>query len=373
MASENVDERGWLEQTARLMDLGALGWTREYEAAHAPYADKGWVPGRVALEDKHAYVVLTREGNWAAVVPGRMLHRSMNRSSLPKVGDWVSIRPMPEGGKGVIEVVLPRRTQLVRKEAGRRVEEQILATNVDLAFVVMALDQSYNLRRLERFLVMVREGGAAPVVVLNKADVATDRAAREAQAAEVARNAQVTVVSARTGEGMETLERCVSPGITIAFIGTSGVGKSSLINRLYGEEIQATLDVREADAKGRHSTTWRELILLPKGGVVIDTPGMREFHMWVAQDGLREAFPDVEELAVGCHFRSCTHTVEKRCAVLRAVEEESLPRERYQSYLKLRHETEYLERERREHTFQGRKTRRPLSAPDGGEDWEAEQ
>jgi ribosome biogenesis GTPase len=236
-----------------------------------------------------------------------------------------------------------------------------LAANVDLAFIVMALDRSFNLRRLERFLVMVREGGVVPVVVLNKSDLASDHGVtRDLEARQVARDAEVTVVSARTGQGLKALERHLQPGRSTAFIGTSGVGKSSLINRLYGAEIQATLEVRETDAKGRHSTTWRELILLPRGGVVIDTPGMREFHMWLGSEGLEEAFPDVESLAVGCHFRSCSHTREQRCAVLQAVESGHLARSRYESYLKLKSELEFLATERREHTFQGRKSRRPV-------------
>jgi ribosome biogenesis GTPase len=289
-----------------------------------------------------------------------MLHQSTDRSQLPKVGDWVALRRLPSEPQGVIERVLPRRTQLVRKEAGRRVEEQVLAANVDLAFIVMALDRSYNLRRLERYLVMVREGGVIPVAVLNKADLASDHGlARELEARQVARDAEVVIVSARTGQGMKTLERHLQTGRSVAFIGTSGVGKSSLINRLYGEDIQATLEVRETDAKGRHSTTWRELIVLPRGGVVIDTPGMREFHMWMGQEGLEEAFPEVEAIAVQCHFRNCSHTTEPRCAVLQALDNGSLSRARYESYLKLKHELEFLATERREHTFQGRKTRRP--------------
>jgi ribosome biogenesis GTPase len=342
------------------MDLTTLGWSADWESALATEQAVAGVPGRVIVEDKHAYLVATAEGTCSAVIRGKMLHRATDPSQLPKVGDWVVLQDTPTKQQGVIRSVLPRRTQLVRKEAGRRVEEQVLAANVDLAFIVMALDRSYNLRRLERFLVMAREGGVVPVAVLNKADLASDHGlARELEARQVARDAEVVVVSARTGHGMKALERHLEPGRSVAFIGTSGVGKSSLINRLYGEEIQATLEVRETDARGRHSTTWRELIVLPRGGVVIDTPGMREFHMWVGQDGLEEAFPDVEAIAVQCHFRNCSHTTEQRCAVLQAVNEGRLSRGRYTGYLKLKHELEFLATERREHTFQGRKTRRP--------------
>lgn len=342
------------------MDLAALGWSSDWESSLADRRPGSGVPGRVVVEDKHAYVVATATGTHPAVVPGKMLHRSASPSELPKVGDWVVLRTGPQGSQSLIERVLPRRTQLVRKEAGRRVEPQVLAANVDLAFIVMALDRSYNLRRLERFLVMAREGGVVPIIVLNKADLASDRgSARELEARHVARGAEVVVVSARTGQGMKTLERFLVAGRSVAFIGTSGVGKSSLINRLYGQDIQATLEVRETDAKGRHATTWRELIVLPRGGVVIDTPGMREFHMWLGQEGLEEAFPDVEALAVQCHFRSCNHTKEPRCAVLAAVAQGDLSRTRYESYLKLKHELQFLAAERQHHTFQGRRTRRP--------------
>ena len=346
------------------MDLTSLGWSPVWQAAWEATPARPGVPGRVIVEDKHAYVVATQEDTGPAVIPGRMLHRTEDRSKLPKVGDWVEVKPGSGASPGLIRDVLPRRTQLVRKEAGRRVEEQVLAANVDVALVVMAMDRSYNLRRLERFLVMARDGGVQPVVVLNKADLTADAgAAHQVEARQVARDANIVVVSAHKGTGIKALRAHIRTGITVAFIGTSGVGKSSLINLLYGEEIQATLEVRESDAKGRHSTTWRELIVLPEGGVVIDTPGMREFHMWMAEDGLEEAFPDIEELALHCHFRSCSHSVEKRCAVQEALANGTLSQKRFDSYLKLKHELEYLATEKREHTFQGRRTRRPIQRP----------
>jgi len=202
-----------------------------------------------------------------------------------------------------------------------------------------------------------------PVVVLNKADLEADPAACATAARKLSGGEEVLVVSARTGTGMEALSRHLIPAETAVFIGTPGVGKSTLINRLYGEEIQPTLEVREHDAKGRHSTTWRELIPLPGGAVVVDTPGMREFHLWMAHDGLDEAFPELEELASGCHFSGCSHQKEPRCAVQQAVNEGRLARDRYAAYLKLKHELEYLAQERREHSFQGRRTRRPPRPP----------
>jgi ribosome biogenesis GTPase len=204
---------------------------------------------------------------------------------------------------------------------------------------------------------MVREGGAQPVILLNKADLVNRAMEQEAETRAVAGHAAVLTVSALTGRGMDQVRSYIRAGKTVVFVGSSGVGKSSLINRLYGEEIQATIEVRETDAKGRHTTTWRELILLPGGGLVIDTPGMREFHMWTAEEGLQEAFPDLEELALRCHFRSCTHTNEKRCALREAVAAGNLESKRLENYLKLKREVNYLAEERRQHTYDAR--RRP--------------
>ena len=352
------------------MDLAALGWSPHFDAAFAPYSVQGWAPGRVAVEDKHAYSVFTGQGARTAVVRGRLLHQCVDRSLLPKVGDWVALHSPSGGVQAVIEAVLPRRTRLARKVAGREMEEQVLAANVDVAFVVLALDATFNLRRLERFLVMVKEGGVRPVIVLNKADLGEQVGVRRSQAESAASGAPILLASARTGEGIKALRGCLRSGETTVMIGASGVGKSSLINRLYGEEIQPTLEVREGDAKGRHSTTWRELIPLPEGALVIDTPGMREFHMWTADEGLEEAFADLEALAAGCHFRNCTHTVESRCALLAAVARGELTRGRYESYLKLKAELAYLAEERLRHTFQGRreksrsKHRRAPASPD---------
>ncbi len=333
------------------MDLALLGWNSFFEEAFAGWREKGLLPARVVMEDKHAYVLVGERGDFSAAVSGKLLHQRGCNADLPKVGDWVAVAFMEQEGKGVIQAVLPRRTRIARKVPGREVEEQILAANIDTAFVVQALDQSFNRRRLERFLVMVHEGGAKPVVVLNKTDLCDSLEARVAEARLAARTAPVVAACAKTGRGLKQLRELVRPTETVVFIGPSGVGKSSLINRLYGEEIQATIEVREHDAKGRHATTWRELIQLPWGGLVIDTPGMREFHTWGADDGIREAFPDVEEMAVRCHYRDCTHTVEKRCVVQEAVASGILARERYENYLKLQHELDFLAEERKKHTY----------------------
>src|SRR5205823_2010152 len=215
---------------------------------------------------------------------------------------------------------------------GHGATEQILATNIDTAFLVTAADMSFDTAVLEQMLVVAHESGARPVVVLNKIDLCEDLAGKLADARRVAGDALVLAACALTGRGVKKLSELIKPGDTVVFIGTSGVGKSSLINRLYGEDIQATVEVRANDAKGRHTTSWREMIFLPQGGVVIDTPGMREFHIWMVGEGSKEAFPEIEELAARCHFRDCTHTREKKCAVLDALAANAISRERYESF-----------------------------------------
>ncbi|MCC7374102.1 MAG: ribosome small subunit-dependent GTPase A [Verrucomicrobiales bacterium] len=338
-----------------MVDLLDLGWDADWEKAFGPHRADGLIPGRVATEDRQAFAVVTELGELPARIAGRMIQAIDSTEAWPKVGDWVAVAAKPVPSRSVLHHVLPRRTTLIRKAAGRETAPQVLATNVDTAFIVQALDQTFNARRLERFLVMVHEGGSQAVVVLNKADLADDLEARVAEARVSAGAVPVVTVSARTRRGLGELRAFLRQGRTCVFVGTSGVGKSSLINRLYGEAVQATLDVREEDGKGRHTTTWRELILLPGGGLVIDTPGMREFHLWMADGGLSEAFPDVAELALKCHFRACSHLKEERCAVRAAVTSGRLSPERFEAFRKLRGELDYLAQERREHTYAQRR------------------
>lgn len=325
--------------------LEVLGWDTAWEDAFRPHRAAGLRPARVVTQEKYRYLLWGEEGECEGQVPGRMVRLAQSDAELPKVGDWVGYRvPGARGQPARIEVVLPRRTRLARKVAGRETEEQVLVTNVDVAFLVQALDQTFQPRLLERMLLMCLEGGVQPAVVLNKADLCPDPAALVHEARRRTGDAPVILTCARTGLGVEELRRLLPAGRTGVFIGPSGVGKSSLINRLYGEEIQPTAEVRERDHKGRHTTTWRELIVLPDGGLVIDTPGMREFHLWMAGEGLHEAFPDIELLALRCKFRDCQHQTEPGCAVRAAVAAGELDPERLASYLKLRQELDYLHR-----------------------------
>ena len=325
------------------MELNKLGWNAERDKQFATCLAKGLVPARVAVEDKHFYRVWTADAELSAQATGKFIHEShRDPSVLPKVGDWVAVKLVPNEAKATIHSVLPRRTQITRKTTGRDTAAQILATNIETVFLVTAADPSFNAARLERMLVMARDSGARPVVILNKIDLCDDLDVRLAEATRAAGDVSVLAACALTGRGVKKLAALINPGDTVVFIGTSGVGKSSLINQLYGEDIQATLEVRENDAKGRHATSWREMIFLPQGGVVIDTPGMREFHIWAAGEGAKETFPEIVDLAAGCHFRDCTHTKEKDCAVLAALAADKLLRERYDSFVKLQLEISYL-------------------------------
>lgn len=344
---------------AKKMTIKNLGWNEELKQSFNALPQKNLLPGRVAVEDKHHFVIFADCGTVIGKVTGKFLHEHRSRAELPKVGDWVAFTLVEnEEEKGQIQHVLPRRTKLSRKMVGRETGEQVIVTNVDIAFVVQALDQSFNPALLQRHLAMVLDGGVKPVIVLNKVDLCDDVLAKLATVEKIAGDAPVIAVSAKTGRAIDSLTQLVRPGQTVVFIGASGVGKSSLINQVYGEDILPTTEVRESDSKGRHTTTWREMIVLPDGGLVIDTPGMREFQMWLAGETSQEAFADIEQIALGCHFTSCTHTTEKRCAVVEALQKGELPRERYDNYVKLKRELSFLNEAARQRQWVERKRAR---------------
>jgi ribosome biogenesis GTPase len=337
------------------MDLTQLGWNAGLNQQFAPYHAKCLVPARVAVEDKHFFRVWTADAELLAQVTGKCMHEARgSNAKLPKVGDWVAVKLVPNEEKAMIQAILPRRTRLCRKLVGRSTTEHILATNIDTAFMVTAADSTFDATRLEQMLAIAHESGARPVVLLNKIDLCDDLNGRLADAARVAGGALVLAACALTGRGVKKVAELIKPGETAVFIGTSGVGKSSLINCLYGENIQATVEVRTNDAKGRHTTSWREMIFLPQGGVVIDTPGMREFHIWIVSEGSKQAFPEVDALSLRCRFRDCTHTQEKKCAVIEALSAGTLPRERYDSFLKLQLEVRFMREAEKRAAWQDR-------------------
>jgi len=330
-------------------NMKALGWRPSLETAFAPYRAEGCYAGRVALEHKHIYRVYTEQGEILAEVSGKLRHLAMGREDYPAVGDWVILDVRAAEGRGTIHGILPRHSKFSRKAAGATTEEQIVAVNVDTVFLVNALNQDFNLRRLERYLILAWESGASPVVILSKADLCEDAAAKAAEAEAVAIGVPIHVVSSLTDAGLDTLSDYVREGQTVALLGSSGVGKSTLVNRLYGEEVLATGGIREDDDRGRHTTTHRELVVLPGGGLLIDTPGMRELQLWDADEGLSAGFSDVEELAAECRFQDCKHEKEPGCAVQTALRSGTLKRERYDSYLKLQRELAYLARKESVH------------------------
>ena len=323
--------------------LRALGWNEADATSFAPFAAEGLVPARVVGGHTRHLRVLTAAGEGLAE-PAASLRRSASGSAeLPTVGDWVALQPRPGDDRGVIQAVLPRRTAFVRRAAGLRTVAQVLAANVDTVFLVMGLDGDFNPRRLERALVLAWESGAEPVVLLNKADVASDLAARRAEIEQVALGVPVCVVAAKHGQGLEALTRWLVPGRTVALLGSSGVGKSTLVNRLLGREKQRTNEVRPNDQRGRHTTTERELVELPGGALLVDTPGLRELQLWSDGSGLEAAFEDVGALAASCRFTDCSHGSEPGCAVRAAVADGLLAPGRLASYLKLHAELCALE------------------------------
>ncbi len=344
--------------------IAELGWSAARQSAFAPLAASGLVPGRVVLEHNHVFRVWTTGGEVLAEVAGTLKHRASARHELPVVGDWVGVRLDPAGARSQIREVLPRQTRFSRKAAGRDTVEQVVAANIDTLFIVFGLDSPVNTRAIERYLVVGRHGGTDPVILLNKADLATRPEAVRAEAAAVAGSAPVLLVSTKGGVGLTELEGRMERGRTVALIGPSGVGKSSIVNELVGRDMLAIGAVREWDQRGRHTSVHRQLVVRDAGGLVIDTPGMRELQLWDVGN-VGEAFDDIAALASACRFRDCRHDTEPDCAVKMAVDAGGVDRARYASYLKLQHEQADLARKReaRELNDARRQARTPQKGP----------
>jgi ribosome biogenesis GTPase / thiamine phosphate phosphatase len=317
------------------LNLHDLGWDDSFAASFEPYAKDGLVAGRVAAQHRGGYDVLTDAGERRGRLAGRLRHEAASTAELPVVGDWVALR------EETIHAVLPRRTAFSRKAAWAPTEAQVLAANLDTVFVVSGLDGDLNPRRLERYLTLAWESGATPVLVLTKSDLCADVAGALLIVEAVALGVAAHPVSNVSGYGLEKLERYLGPARTVALLGSSGVGKSSLVNRLAGADLQATRAIAE-DGRGRHTTTSRQLIRLPDGALLVDTPGLREVQLWEADEGIQSAFADVDELAGECRFNDCSHTREPGCAVHAAIDDGRLPLERLQSYRRLQGELRRL-------------------------------
>jgi ribosome biogenesis GTPase / thiamine phosphate phosphatase len=331
------------------MTLQELGWDEARAREFEPWAGKpAHQPGRVLIGFNYLYRVGIEGGEIDAVLAGRLKHHAERQGELPAVGDWVAVRKRPEEDRGAIVAVLQRRSRFSRRMAGNVTDEQVVAANVDVIFIVMALDDDFSIRRLERYLLMARESGATPVVLLTKPDLSADLPGDVADVVAAAGDVPVHVLSPKLNQGLEQVAPYVAGGRTAALLGSSGVGKSTIINRLIGADVQKTREVRESDSKGRHTTTHRELVVLPDGGLMIDTPGMRELQLWDASESVRGTFEDVEALAGECHFTDCRHRGEPRCAVKTAVDEGRIPPDRLASYLQLQDELAYLARQQDE-------------------------
>jgi ribosome biogenesis GTPase / thiamine phosphate phosphatase len=327
-------------------DLARFGWNDLLAQAFAEHEAAGRVPGRVTLEHTHIYRVQTAEGEWLARVAGRLRHHAEVQSDFPAVGDWVAVEPRTHGGDARIRAVLPRSSRFSRRAAGDRTEEQVVAANIDTVFLVGGLDHNFNPRRLERYLLVARDSGASPVIVLNKADMlAPDEVdARAEEVRAMSPLVPVYAVSCRHPETLAPLRQHLGFGRTGALLGSSGVGKSTIVNRLLGHDLLRTHEVRDADSRGRHTSTHRQLVVLPEGGLLIDTPGMRELQLWDA-GSLEETFTDIAALAEGCRFRDCRHRGEPGCAVSASVDAGALPSDRLESFRKLAAEQEFTERQ----------------------------
>ncbi|MCC5638362.1 ribosome small subunit-dependent GTPase A [Nostoc sp. CHAB 5844] len=326
------------------MNLDFLGWSEFFAHSFATYDEQGFSVGRVAIEYRNTYIVYSEQGELTAEITGKLRHQATQAQDFPAVGDWVVIQVRESEGRATIHGILPRKSKFSRKTIGSKTAEQIVAANVDTVFLVCGLDGDFNPRRIERYLILAWESGANPVIVLNKADLCNSLEESVFEVEAVAVGVPILVLSATTNQGLDALKTYLQPGQTVALLGSSGVGKSTITNQLKEIAVQAVQPVRKGDDRGRHTTTNRELILLPTGGLIIDTPGMREIQIWAGDESLQETFADIEALAAECRFRNCQHNCEPGCAVQQALLEGELDDSRFLSYQKLQKELNYLVR-----------------------------
>ncbi len=320
--------------------LTSYGWSQRLQDDFAPYAAQGLIAARILIQHRGGYRLITEDGEMDGLASGRLI-KSSTEAERPAAGDWVAGEM--RDGQVFVQHVLPRATAFIRKAISRG-GAQVVAANADVALLVASLNSDLNLRRLERYLATTYESGAQPVIVLTKADLAPDVEALVAEVEAIAFGAPVLAISSKTGQGLDALRRHLPPGRTAVLLGSSGAGKSTLLNALAGEERMDTGAIREADERGRHTTTHRELVLMPYGGLILDTPGMRELGMWDASGGVSTAFEDVEDLAGQCKFSDCRHGNEPGCAIQAAIASGALPQERWLAYQKLQAELAYEHR-----------------------------
>lgn len=325
--------------------LTSYGWNDTFRQAFAPFSEKGWIPGRIIAHARGNILAVTEGGELWCSIPGSFARRMEAEGARYCTGDWIAIEPYPDGSGGRMWEILPRATELKRKSVGEESTAQALAVNIDTVFIIVGLDNNFNPARAERMAVLAWNSGARPVVLLNKADLVEDPEAYVERIEASSPGVPVVAISAMTGAGSGIVREHLGDGKTGVFLGSSGVGKSTLLNTLAGDMLRETRAVRESDGRGRHTTSLRELFLVPGTGCIIDSPGIREVGLVSDEEGLQAAFSDivdeVESLAAGCRFSDCAHQGEPGCAVAEALADGSLSQERYQSYLKLKREIEF--------------------------------
>lgn len=330
------------------LNLLKLGWSDFFKKYFEPLAEQGFIPARVACEKKYLYIVYSENGEFDAKVSGKFRFDARAPNDFPAVGDWVAISIREDENKAIIHSLLPRKTCFSRKVAGTKTEEQILAANIDIVFLVSGMDREFNVRRIERYLALCYNSDFKPIIVLNKSDLCTDIKEKIREVESITVKVPIHPVSALRNTNVEILRTYLTSGVTAAFFGSSGVGKSTIINRLLGEERQIVSSTSTSTGKGKHVTVHRELIPIPTGGLLIDTPGIRELQLWGDEDDLKASFKDIEALAQHCRFRDCRHINEPGCAVKKAIQEDILDVEHYKNYLKLKKELQFLATRRKE-------------------------
>ncbi len=324
------------------MNLSQYGYNIFFQNSFKEKDKETLLPGRIIEEHGKYFKVVTDLGILQSELSGKY-QANLESGLIPAVGDWIRVEKLPNEDKGIIQDILPRISKFSRKVAGTETIEQVIVTNFDTVFIFNSLNSDFNLRRIERYLVLAWESGAVPVVILSKSDLCSNVETKIYEVENIAPGVDVFAVSSLTGEGMDAIQKYFKPGKTIALLGSSGVGKSSLVNYLAGKEVLRVQEIRNQDDRGRHTTTHRELILLPNGSMIVDTPGMRELALWQVSDGVDATFSDIENLAQNCRFKNCQHDKEPGCAVQQAIDEGLLDEKRFESYLKLQREAEYID------------------------------
>ncbi len=324
------------------MDLNKLGWNAYQKKHLKSFSQQGSDVGRICSENKNSYFLLSEYGELFATVSGKFRNNSVGREDYPAVGDWVVFEKIENEDKAVIHKVLPRKSKFSRKIAGNATQEQILASNIDTVFIVSSLNYDFNPRRIERYLTMVWDSGAKAVIVLTKSDLCNNLDDILYQVEAIAFDTRMHVISNTLNQGIEVLKLYLQEGSTVALIGSSGVGKSTLTNKLMGNEIIETDTLRKNIEKGKHTTTTREMYILPDGGLIVDTPGMRELQLWDVDNGLNQYFDDIETIAENCRFSDCKHDTEPGCAVKDAISKGLLDKGRLKNYFKMKNELDFL-------------------------------